>query len=398
MAAQTPIYEDLPPPPGGGRWWRDERFLQFFTQAVFVLLVVGVFYFLYQNMVQSLAKQGMVLGYKFLQSPTGFDISTSLIAHSRESSNLRTLMVGVINTIIASVLGIVLSTIVGVVVGVASLSRNYLVNRLAWIYIEIFRNIPLLLVIFFTYTIVIYNLPVIKKSLHLPGEIFLNNRGLYIPKPYSTPSTTLYLVIGVVILLLGIILSVTLARRYKLDNFQASLITLGVWLVGLIVVWVLFPEPPFQFDVPKLKGLNFIGGSEFTPEFMAIVLGLVLGSSPFIADTVRAGIQHVSKGQVEAAKALGMSSYLTMRLVIFPQALRIIIPPMTSNYLSMTKNSTLAAAVGYPELLHVSSSITSQTGRVVEMMSILMAIYLTLSLTTSLLMNWYNKQIQFVER
>ncbi|MBE7556202.1 MAG: ABC transporter permease subunit [Anaerolineales bacterium] len=387
-----------PPPPPRSAWWRDERFLQFLAQAVFVIIVAGIGYFLFQNMVQSLAKQGMVLGYEFLESPTGFDISTSLIEHARESSNLRSIAVGVINTIVASLLGIVLATILGVLVGIASLSRNYLVNRFAWSYIEIFRNIPLLLVIFFTYTLVIFNLPAVRKSFHLPGEIFLSNRGLYMPKPLATATTGLYLIIGVVLLIGTFILVVKFGRRRKLDYFQMSLITLGIWLLGLLAAWLVLPEAPFQFELPRLKGLNYVGGAEFTPEFVAIVLGLVLGSAPFIADTVRAGIQSVSKGQVDAARALGMSGYLTMRLIIFPQALRVIIPPMTSNYLSLTKNSTLAAAVGYPELLHVSSSITSQTGRAVEMMSILMAIYLALSLLTSLVMNWYNKRVQLVER
>jgi general L-amino acid transport system permease protein len=399
MAEQTLTSEMLPPPPPPrSAWWRDERFLQFLAQAVFVMIVAGIGYFLFQNMVQSLAKQGMVLGYEFLESPTGFDISTSLIEHARESSNLRSITVGVINTIVASLLAIVLATILGVLVGIASLSRNYLVNRFAWSYIEIFRNIPLLLVIFFTYTLVIFNLPAVRKSFHLPGEIFLSNRGLYVPKPLATATTGLYLIMGVVLLIGAFILVVNFGRRRKLDYFQMSLITLGIWLLGLLVAWFVLPEAPFQFELPRLKGLNYVGGAEFTPEFVAIVLGLVLGSAPFIADTVRAGIQSVSKGQVDAARALGMSGYLTMRLIIFPQALRVIIPPMTSNYLSMTKNSTLAAAVGYPELLHVSSSITSQTGRAVEMMSILMAIYLTLSLLTSLVMNWYNKRVQLVER
>ncbi len=399
MAEQTLTYEMLPPPPPPrSAWWRDERFLQFLAQAVFVIIVAGIGYFLFQNMVQSLAKQGMVLGYEFLESPTGFDISTSLIEHARESSNLRSIAVGVINTIVASLLGIVLATILGVLVGIASLSRNYLVNRFAWSYIEIFRNIPLLLVIFFTYTLVIFNLPAVRKSFHLPGEIFLSNRGLYMPKPLATATTGLYLIIGVVLLIGTFILVVKFGRRRKLDYFQMSLITLGIWLLGLLAAWLVLPEAPFQFELPRLKGLNYVGGAEFTPEFVAIVLGLVLGSAPFIADTVRAGIQSVSKGQVDAARALGMSGYLTMRLIIFPQALRVIIPPMTSNYLSLTKNSTLAAAVGYPELLHVSSSITSQTGRAVEMMSILMAIYLALSLLTSLVMNWYNKRVQLVER
>ncbi len=399
MAEQPLTYDMLPPPPPPRSvWWRDERFLQFLAQAIFVIIVAGIGYFLFQNMVQSLAKQGMALGYGFLASPTGFDISTSLIEHTRESSNLRALTVGVLNTIVASILGIVLATILGVGVGIASLSRNYLVNRFAWGYIEIFRNIPLLLVIFFTYTLVIFNLPAIRKSFHLPGEIYLSNRGLYVPKPLPTATTGLYLIIAAVLLAVILGLVVRLGKRRRLDYFQLSLVTLGLWLLGLAAVWLVLPQAPFEFDLPRLKGLNFVGGSEFTPEFVAIVLGLVLGSAPFIADTVRAGIQSVSKGQVDAARALGMSGYLTMRLIIFPQALRVIIPPMTSNYLSLTKNSTLAAAVGYPELLHVSSSITSQTGRAVEMMSILMMIYLTLSLLTSLVMNWYNKRVQLVER
>jgi len=378
-------------------WLLDERFLQVLAQVVFSAIVLLIAYLLYQNMARALAKQGMVLGYNFLNLTSGFDISFKLIDHTRASSNLRALEVGFLNTILASVISIILSTILGLIVGVMRISRNYLVNRIAWLYIEIFRNIPLLLVIIASYSVYIYSLPLVNQSFILPGPSYLNNRGLYIPSLVPTANTITYEVILVVILFFAIFAARLIVRRYRLDGFIGFLITLVIWLVLAVIVWLVLPSSPYTADIPVKKGLNFTGGIALPPELIGIIIGLVLGSSPFTADTIRAGLQSVGKGQIEAADALGLSGYQTMRLVIFPQAMRVIVPPMTSNYLSLIKNSSLASAIAFPEIVHISSTITSQTGRAVEVMSIVMIIYATLSLLTSLLMNWYNSRVKIVE-
>lgn len=379
-------------------WLLDERFLQILAQVVFAAIILTTAYLLYQNMARALAKQGMVLGYSFLRITSGFDISFKLIEHTRASSNLTAIQVGLLNTILAAIVSIILSTILGVIVGIMRVSKNFLVNRIAWLYIEIFRNIPLLLVIIASYAVIIYNVPVISRSIVLPGPSYLSNRGLYIPSLVPTSQTTLFVLLLPVWIIIATVFARWIVKRRRLDNFIGTLIFLGVFLAFSVITWFAMPAAPFGMDIPVKKGLNYTGGLAFPPEFIAIVLGLVLGSSPFIADCVRAGLQSVSKGQIEAAHALGLSGYQTMRLVIFPQAMRVIVPPMTSNFLSLTKNSSLASAIAYPELVHVSSTITSQTGRAVEMMTIMMISYAVMSLLTSLFMNWYNNRVRIVER
>jgi general L-amino acid transport system permease protein len=397
--SETPA--TLPPSKGPRRWasWLlDERVLQVLAQVIFVGVILWVGYALYQNMAASLAKQGMKLGFSFLKQVSGFDISIKYIEHTRQSPNWVAIEVAIINTIVASVISIVLSTILGVIVGVMRISSNFLVNRIAWLYIEIFRNIPLLLVIIFSYAMIVFNLPNVKNAIVLPGPSYLSNRGLYIPGLTPTETTRTYLILLAVGLVVAILLARGFMRRFRLDGFIGSLITLGIWLVLAALAWTFLPQAPFLVDIPAKRGLNYTGGISFPPEFVGIVLGLVLGSSPFTADTVRAGLQSVPKGQIEASHALGMSGYQTLRLVIFPQAMRVIIPPMTSNYLSLTKNSSLASVIAYPEVVHISSTITSQSGRAVEMMLVMMAIYGTLSLLTSMFMNWYNNRVKLVER
>jgi len=386
---------------GRGRiiaWLFDERVLQVLAQVIFGSVVLLVAYLLYQNMAHALAKQGMVLGFTFLSLTSGFDISLKLIEQTRESSNLRVIQVGILNTILISAISIILSTVLGVLVGIMRVSRNYLINRIAWIYIEIFRNIPLLLVIIASYAVFIYNLPLVKNAFILPGPAYLSNRGLNIPTLLATGITNSYLITLLVCLIAAIFLARWIVKRFRLDNFIGALITFGIFLVLGIIAWFSMPAAAFMVEIPVKKGLNYTGGITLPPELVGIILGLVLGSSPFTADTVRAGLQSVSKGQIEAAHALGLSGYQTMRLVIFPQAMRVIVPPMTSNYLSLTKNSSLASAIAFPEIVHITSTITSQTGRAVEIMSIVMLIYATLSLLTSLFMNWYNNRVRIVER
>ena len=379
-------------------WLLDERFLQVLAQLVFAAIIILIAYYLYGNMARALAKQGMVLGFDFLRVTSGFDISIKLIEHTRESSNLRALEVGVINTIIASVIAILLSTILGVLVGIMRVSRNFMVNRIAWLYIEIFRNIPLLLVIIASYSVYVYNLPNVKESIVLWGPSYLSNRGLYVPKLIPTATTGTYYLLLFAALLIAIGLAWVIKRRFRLDSFLSFVIGLSIFLLLGVALWFVLPQAPFGLELPVKKGLNYKGGISLPPELIAIILGLVLGSSPFTADTVRSGLQSVSRGQIEASRALGLNGYYTMRFVIFPQAMRVIVPPMTSNYLSLIKNSSLASAVAYPEIVHISSTITSQTGRAVEVMAIVMLIYATLSLLTSLFMNWYNNRVKILER
>lgn len=383
---------------GLASWLRDERFLQLLLQIIFVAVVVITFLYLFQNMSNALSKQGTVLGFDFLNRTSGFDIAFKLIDHVRSDSNLHAIIVGVLNTILVAIISIIISTIFGVLVGIARISNNFLVNRLAWAYIEIFRNIPLMLVIIFSYSLFIYNLPLVKNAIVIPGNIFLSNRGLNVPGLLPTSTTGTYFILLGVALIISIVCAAVVAKRKRWDNFIRFLIALGIFVVLAVVIGFLLPSAPFLWDLPVKKGLNYKGGITIAPEFAALIMGLVLGSSPFTADTVRAGIQQVSKGQIEAARALGMSGYQTMRFVIFPQAMRVIVPPMTSNYLSLTKNTSLASAISFPEIVHISSTITSQTGRAVEVMSLVMCIYLVLSLMTSAFMNWYNAKVKIVER
>jgi general L-amino acid transport system permease protein len=381
-------------------FWRDERFLQIVGQVLFLLFFGATIYFLTNNMILGLQKQGMTLGFAFLKGLAGFDIGESLIEYSRESPYSRAFLVGLLNTLLVSVLGIAFSTILGIVVGVARLSTNFLVNRIAWIFIEIMRNIPLLVLLVFWYSGVFLNLPRVKDSIILPGQIFLSNRGVAIPWGLPGETWTTYLVIlaaGVGLATVTGILLTTRGRRTGRMPFVTGW-SLLVFLFTAIIGWLILPQSPLTPDLPYVRGLNLAGGKILSPEFMALLSGLVIYTAAFIGEVVRAGIQSVPKGQVEAGRALGLSSLQAMRLVIFPQALRVIVPPLTSQYLNLAKNSSLAVAIAYPDLFYVSNTISNQTGRAVEMISIVMAFYLGFSLLTSLFMNWYNRYIQLVER
>jgi len=321
---------------------RDERFLQVLSQIVFILIIGGVGYWLTQNMLAALARQGIRLGYGFLTETAGFDIGEMMIEYSRESLFIRALQVGLLNTILVCSWGLIFSTIIGLLVGIARLSTNFIISRIAWVFIELMRNIPLLVLLVFLHGGIFLQLPRVREAIALPGSVYLSNRGLTIPWFTLTPA--------------------------------------------------------FSIQVPELQGFNFSGGLTLSPEFSALLIGLSIYTGGFIGEVVRAGIQAVSKGQTEAARALGLSWWQTLRLIILPQAMRVIIPPLTSQYLNLTKNSTLAVAIGYPDLLSISNTISNQTGRSIEMISIIMAIYLSISLVTSAILNWYNSKVRLVER
>lgn len=381
-------------------FWRDERFLRIFAQLAFLLAVLGLLGYLLNNMLQALNRQGLVLGFSFLRLTSGFDIGETLIPYDRSSTYGRAFLVGLLNTANISLLGILFATLIGIVVGVARLSRNFLVQLLARIYIEALRNIPLLVLLIFIYSGVFLKFPQIRQALYL-GPVMFTNRGVFAPWPVPTetyPTFRLFLLLG----LLAAVITWIALWRYGQKTGRPPLTwvwSLLVWLAFAAIGWlVLSSRPPFVLAYPQIEGLRVVGGKRLTPEFMSLWSGLVIYTSAFIADVVRAGIQAVPKGQVEAARALGLSGFQTLRFVVFPQALRVIVPPLTSHYLNLTKNSSLAVAVGYPDLFSVSGTILNQSGRAVEVIALAMSIYLSLSLLTSLFMNWYNRHIRFVER
>ena len=382
-------------------FYRDERVLGILSQVLVVAVVVGLGLFFYNNMITGLRqKHTIAISFSFLSQAAGFDIGESLIEYSREKTYARAFVVGLLNTFQVAFLGIIFATALGIVIGVMRLSTNFLINRIAGVYIEIFRNIPLLVLLIFWAQAVFLKLPRVAEAFILPGPIFLSNRGVAIPWGSPTDSWNTYLIILGAGIVLGALIAIFLREQGKRTG-RMPLITLWflvtVAAVGL-VGWIVLPQP-LTLDQPFLEGFNTVGGKMLSQQFMALLSGLIIYTAAFIAEVVRAGIQSVSKGQREASTALGLSPPQTLRLIIFPQALRVIIPPLTSQYLSLTKNSSLAIAIGYPDLFAVAgNTILNQTGREIEMFTLIMGTYLSLSLLTSFLMNIYNRRIRLVER
>ncbi len=380
-------------------FWRDERVLRILGQVVFLVAVVSFFSYLYNNMITALAAQGMTPSFEFLKRTAGFDIGESMIEYVRSDTYARALAVGILNTIYVSIIGVFFATILGVTLGVARLSTNFLVAKISSIYLEILRNIPLLVLLVFWYSGVFITLPRVKEAISF-GSVFLSNRGVAIPWGIPTETWSSYLIILLVAFVVAVILTWWLKRvgertgRPPLTIVWSPLAFLAVALIG----WFVLPQAPLIMDKPELKGLNFTGGHVFSPEFMALLSGLVIYTAAFIGEIVRAGIMSVSKGQHEAAKALGLTSFQILQLVIFPQAMRVIVPPLTSQYLNLTKNSSLAVAIGYPDLFAIGGTSLNQSGRAVEVIALMMGLYLLSSLLTSVFMNWYNERIKLVER
>jgi len=384
-------------------FWRDERYLKIIAQIVVVLFVLISGVYLIRNLLIGLEDLGIPLSFKFLGIEAQFDIGESLIEYSRTSTYAQALLVGILNTIKVSFLGIIFATLFGIIVGIARLSKNWLVNKLAAIYVEALRNIPLLVLLVILSTTVFHKLPRVKEAISAWGWAYLTNRGIYIVWPQPAEGWGVYKWFLLGSFIVGLIVAIIKFREGKRTGRMPLYWLWGfaVFVVAAAVTWFIaqfMAGKPMTLDFPYLAGRNFKGGKSLTPEFMAIFTGLVIYTSAFIAEIVRAGIQAVSKGQREAATALGLSGFQTMRLVIFPQAMRVIIPPLTSQYLNLTKNSSLAIAVGYPDLFAVGSTIINQSGRAVEIILIMMGVYLTFSLLTSLFMNWYNKHTRLVER
>lgn len=379
-----------------GALWHSAGFRGLLYQALVVVFVIGAAIYMIGNAQEAMHKRGIATGFGFLGQETGFPIGESLIPFSAADTYLRAYVVAVLNTLKVSALSIVAATVIGTVLGIARLSSNWLVSRLASIYVEAFRNTPQLVQIIFWYTLVT-RLPGPRQAWNPVDGVFLSNRGLVFPWPVSEIFgwAALALVIGC---LGAFALTRWADRRRRLTGrtLPALWLSLGV-IVGLPLVTWLLGGSPTAMSTPALGGFNFVGGLTLSPEFLALLLGLSLYIAAFIAEIVRSGIQSVPRGQIEAARAIGLKRGEIYRKVVLPQALRVIIPPAAAQYVSLTKNSSLGVAIGYPELFNVNNTIVTLSGNTIEAIAIMMAVYLSIAFTIALVMNWYNKLVQIKE-
>lgn len=380
-------------------FWRDIRVLRVLLQVLFLIgvgLLAGI---LYANMLRGLSSLGLTLNLNFLENEAGFEISEG-IEYTPSDTYLKAFWVGVVNTLKVSLIGIVCATILGLIVGITRLSSNWLIRTLAAIYVECFRNIPLLLQILFWYTAVILQLPRVRESIALFGGVFINQRGVYLPSPEPTAGLKIwsgFLIIGLILAIILYIVRARKLRQLEHPGFRAKW-ALPAFLIVAVFGWFLTPEKPFTLDLPVLRGFNFVGGMSLSPEFSALLIGLSVYTGAFIAEIVRSGIQAVVKGQREAARAIGLSEGQTLQLIVLPQAVPIIVPPLTSQYLNLAKNSSLAIAIGYPDVFSVGNTMMLQTGQSIPVFAMIMVSYLIMSLTTSAGMNWYNRWINRIGR
>jgi general L-amino acid transport system permease protein len=398
MAAQRPslsLYTE-----SGTPLWRDVRVIQAVGQIVSAVVIIGLLYFLIRNMLDAAAARGLGLGYDFLTHSAGFGLDDTPIPYDPSMSFGRALFIGLLNTLRVALIGIVLATALGIVVGLSRLSGNWLVRSLANVYVETIRNIPLLVQLFFWFFAVFQRLPSVADSITLGPFAALNQRGIYLVALRRGEGFSTWIITLAAAIVLAFVIYISL-HRYRLRTgrrtypfWVALLVLLGLPLLG----WFLVGGRPLVPDFPTLGRFNYTGGTTMTTNFAALLVGLVTYTAAFIAEVVRAGVQAVSKGQREAARSIGLRNMQAMRLVVFPQALRVIIPPLISQYLNLTKNSSLAVAIGYPDLFAVGKTIIDQAGRAVPVFVLVMVTYLIISLTYSVILNIYNRRISFVEK
>jgi general L-amino acid transport system permease protein len=394
---------DLPAgsPPVRVAFYNDPKVRSVAYQIALCAVVGFLVYGAISNAIANLERAHIASGFGFWNTTAGFDISQTLIKFDSQASSYgRAFWVGLLNTLLVAGLGIIFATILGFIIGIARLSKNWLVAKTATGYVETIRNIPLLLQLLFWYNAVLKALPGIRESLTSPGGIFLNNRGLFIPQPIFKSGFGWVLAALAIGIVGAIGFYVWARKRQERTGAQAPVFSVSLALViGLPLVVLALSGFPLGFNYPSAGRFNIQGGIEVLPEFAALLFGLTIYTAAFIAEVVRAGITAVSRGQTEAAYSLGLRARPTLKLIVVPQAMRVIIPPLTSQYLNLTKNSTLAVAIGYPDLVQVfTGTVLNQTGQAVEVVAITMAVYLTISLATSLLMNFYNSRIALVER
>jgi general L-amino acid transport system permease protein len=387
-------------PPKRREWsWRSQAFRGLIYQIIAVALVAGGLWYLAHNTLANMQARGIQSGFDFLAQPAGFDIGESVIPYDALDPYWKAFLVGVLNTLRVAIVGIVLATLLGTLLGIGRFSRNALVRGICYAYVETFRNVPVLLQLLMWYLTFTELLPPVAEPLSVGGLFWLSKNGFAFPTPLWDVGLAITAAGGAV----GLVLAWTY-RRWARRHFEKTgqprsmvLVPLVIVAIALLAGWIAAGAPR-EWSVPVPGTFTMDGGASATPEFMAVLLGLVFYTSAFIAEVVRAGIQSVAHGQTEAASSIGLSKNQAMRLVILPQALRVIIPPMTSQYLNLTKNSSLAVAIGYPDVVSIANTALNQTGRAVECIAIIMLVYLTTSLSTSAFMNWYNARAAIKER
>jgi general L-amino acid transport system permease protein len=388
------------PEPRLTSWFNDARVRGIAAQILFVVVIVALAVWIGTNTYSNLRRANIASGFGFFDNRAGFDISQTPIPYSMETTYGRAFLVGLLNTLIIAAVGIVFASIVGFILGIARLSRNWLIARLATVYIETLRNIPILLQLLFWYKAVLSVLPGPRGGYALPFGSNLSNRGLILPRVHFEAGFSATL-IALLVAIVAVVALARWARKRQMATgrqFPTFRTALAI-LIGLPAIAFVAAGDPMVIEYPELRGFNFAGGFHIAPEFMALALGLVLYTATYIAEIVRSGILAVAHGQTEASRALGLHNGLVLRLVVIPQALRVIIPPLTSQYLNLIKNSSLAVAVGYPDLVSVfAGTVLNQTGQAVEVIFITMLVYLAISLVTSIFMNWFNSHVAVVER
>jgi|TARA_R110000744_G_scaffold5271_2_gene18531 general L-amino acid transport system permease protein len=382
------------------RLWYDSEARQVIIQIFTIAVLFALVFYLIRNAIINLDAIGKTLGFEFLLQPANYDINQSFLEYDSRSTNLKAAVVGLLNTFLVAGLGILIATVVGFIMGVLRLSKNFLMNRLVYCYVEALRNVPVLLWILLMHGFIVINMPGPRQALGLGESFFFSNRGINMPSPVPHPlfwATAITFILGII----GAIIFKRYAKKIQDETgkiLPVLYVSLGLIVVLPVIVYFI-TGAPLDWDTPVMKGFNFQGGYVVKPELIALTLALALYTSAFIAETVRAGILAVNYGQTEAAGALGLRNNRTLQLVVIPQAMRVIVPPLTSQYLNLTKNSSLAIAIGYMDITATLGGITlNQTGREMECMVLVMAIYLCISLAVSGFMNWYNNRIKLIER
>lgn len=378
----------------------DPKVRAWLFQIITIVAVVSLGWYLFHNTQTNLQHRGITSGFDFLERSAGFGIAQHLIDYTESDSYARVFVIGLLNTLLVTVIGVVLATLLGFIIGVARLSPNWMINKLATVYVEVFRNIPPLLQILFWYFAVFLTMPGPRNSHNFGDTFFVSSRGLNMPAALASDGFWPFVASLVVA-----IVAIVLMTRWANKRFEATGVPFHKFWAGLALLvviptlCVLIFGTPLHWEMPKLAGFNFVGGWVLIPELLALTLALTVYTAAFIAEIVRSGIKSVSHGQTEAARSLGLRPGPTLRKVIIPQALRVIIPPLTSQYLNLAKNSSLAAGIGYPEMVSLfAGTVLNQTGQAIEVIAITMSVYLAISISISLLMNWYNKRIALIER
>ncbi|WP_248794740.1 amino acid ABC transporter permease [Pseudomonas sp. MWU13-2105] len=378
----------------------DPKVRAWLFQIITIVAVVSLGWYLFHNTQTNLQHRGITSGFGFLERSAGFGIAQHLIDYTESDSYSRVFVIGLLNTLLVTVIGVILATLLGFIIGVSRLSSNWVINKLATVYIEVFRNIPPLLQILFWYFAVFLTMPGPRNSHNFWDMFFVSSRGLNMPAAIASAGFWPF-VASVVVAIVAIVLM----SRWATKRFEETGVPFHKFWVGLALFLVipalsaLVFGAPVHWEMPQLQGFNFVGGWVLIPELLALTLALTVYTAAFIAEIVRSGIKSVSHGQTEAARSLGLRNGPTLRKVIIPQALRVIIPPLTSQYLNLAKNSSLAAGIGYPEMVSLfAGTVLNQTGQAIEVIAITMSVYLAISISISLLMNWYNKRIALIER